>query len=131
MSLLHSPAMTPVISPETRAITNCPQRDSIKTMCPNTLFQRTITLRINAESDSPALAGADLSSIRDDAYERFQDAFVDLARSGYTSGTLTQHIGAKELPDRIQSGDTATIQINWTLSVEDHPQGYIGFAVAQ
>jgi hypothetical protein len=100
-------------------------------MCSNTLFQRTITLRINAESDSPALAGADLSSIRENAYGRFQDAFVDLARSGYTSGTLTQHIGAQELPDRIQSGDTATVQINWALSVEDHPLGNSGSAVVR
>ena len=100
-------------------------------MCPNTLFQRTITLRINAESDYPALAGADLSSIRDDAYGRFQDAFVDLVRSGYTSGTLTQHIGAQELPGRIQIGDTATVQINWVLSVEDHPLGNSGSAVVR
>jgi hypothetical protein len=90
-------------------------------MCPNILFQRTITLRINADSDSPALAGADLSSIRDNAYGRFQDAFVDLVRSGYTSGTLTQHIGAQDLPDSILNGDTTTVQINWTLSIEDHP----------
>lgn len=113
--------MTRVIGPQTTATTNSPLRDFIKTMCPNTLFQRTITLRINAESDSPALAGADLSSIRDDAYGRFQDAFVDLVRSGYTSGTLTQHIGAQELPESIQGGDTATVQIHWALNVEDHP----------
>ncbi|MBJ2214056.1 MULTISPECIES: hypothetical protein [Pseudomonas] len=46
---------------------------------------------------------------------------MDLVRSGYTSGTLTQHIGAQDLPDSILNGDTTTVQINWTLSIEDHP----------